>query len=175
MHACSVQTAHRSPSPAARRARGFFATACWAPILSPKSNFAPAFRRGSRRGYTTTPSRDGQSYTGMMVGLSPMSSPNSTTTIPTQIVPLILIMPDGGTFDPTAPDPCAAAPLTGTSDLTLVEQSPIFLSHAYTMNGVNVGTTQSWRRASALPSPLGLQAGVGILDCSRILTRLTSL
>ena len=92
--------------------------------------------------YTTTSSRDGQSYTGMMVGLSPMSSPNSTTIIPTQIVPLILIMPDGGTFDPTAPDPCAAAPLTGTSDLTLVEQSPIFLSHAYTMNGVDVGTTQ---------------------------------
>src|SRR5262249_2760025 len=92
--------------------------------------------------YTTTSSRDGHSYSGVMVGASPFSSPSSTTTIPTQIIPLIIRMPDGGTFDPTVPDPCAAFPLTGTSDLTLFQQSPILLNHAYTMNGVNVGTTQ---------------------------------
>src|SRR5215471_2901348 len=77
-----------------------------------------------------------------MVGLSPFSNPNSTITIPTQIVPLILLMADGGVFNPTAPDPCAAAPLKGTSDLVLFQQSPIFLNHAYTMNGVTLGPTQ---------------------------------
>jgi hypothetical protein len=78
----------------------------------------------------------------MMVGVSPFSNPSATTIIPTQIVPLIVIMSSGATFDPTAPDPCAAAPLSGTSDLVLFQQSPIFLNHAYTINGVNVGTTQ---------------------------------
>src|SRR5215813_11964965 len=53
-----------------------------------------------------------------------------------------VIMSSGATFDPTAPDPCAAAPLSGTSDLVLFQRSPIFLNHAYTINGVNVGTTQ---------------------------------
>src|SRR5215471_11851272 len=79
--------------------------------------------------YTTTSSRDGQSYTGMMVGVSPFVTPDATATIPTQLVPLRITLPDGGIFDPTAPDPCAAAPLTGTSDLALVEQSPLFLNH----------------------------------------------
>jgi hypothetical protein len=92
--------------------------------------------------YTVTSSRDGQTYTGTMVGANPFTSPNSTTIIPTQIVPVIVNMPNGAVFDPTAPDPCAAAPLTGTSDLTLFEQSPIFQNHAYTMNGVDLGSTQ---------------------------------
>ena len=92
--------------------------------------------------YTVTSSRDGKAYTGTMVGASPFTNPNSTTSIPTQIVPLIIHMSDGGIFDPTAPDPCLAAPLTGTSDLAVVQQSPIFQDHPYTMNGINVGTTQ---------------------------------
>src|SRR5262245_48425233 len=48
--------------------------------------------------YTTTSSRDGQSYTGMMVGVSPFANPSATTIIPTQIVPLIVIMSSGATF-----------------------------------------------------------------------------
>jgi hypothetical protein len=88
--------------------------------------------------YTTTSSRDGQTYEGTMVGLSPFSSPDSTTSIPTQIVPLIVRMPDGGVFDPTAADPCAG----GIADVTLVEQSPIFQNSDYTVNGATVGQTQ---------------------------------
>jgi hypothetical protein len=92
--------------------------------------------------YTTTSSRDGLTYSGTMVGsASPFSSTDTTTTVTTQIVPLIFTI-DGKIFDPTAADPCAAAPLPGTSDLTLFQQSPIFGSHAYTMNGVSIGTTQ---------------------------------
>ena len=34
--------------------------------------------------YTTTSSRDGQTYSGMMVGASPFSNPDSTTVIATQ-------------------------------------------------------------------------------------------
>jgi hypothetical protein len=92
--------------------------------------------------YNTTSSRNGRNYSGVMVGLDPTSNQTSTTVITTQIVPLIFQMPDGGVFDPTAPDACAAAPLAGAADLTLFQQSPIFLNHAYAMNGVNVGTTQ---------------------------------
>ena len=92
--------------------------------------------------YTVTSSRDGKTYTGTMVGASPFTNPNSTTVIPTQIVPLNIHMSDGGIFDPTAPDPCLAAPFTGTSDLTMFQQSPIFQNHAYAMNGIDVGTTQ---------------------------------
>jgi hypothetical protein len=91
--------------------------------------------------YSVSSSRNGNNYSGYMVGASPLSAPGSTTSIPTQIVPLIIEMPDGGIFDPTALDFCAS-PLGGPSDLTLIQQSPILLSHAYTMNGANVGVTQ---------------------------------
>jgi hypothetical protein len=93
--------------------------------------------------YTTTSSRDGLSYSGTMVGASPFTSPGTPTSVPTQIVPLIIhMLSDGGTLDPTAGDPCAAAPLTNTSDLSLLLNSPILTSHAFTMNGVNIGSTQ---------------------------------
>jgi hypothetical protein len=93
--------------------------------------------------YTATSTRDGLPYSGTMVGnASPFTSPNTSTSVTAQIVPIIFNMPDGGVFNPTAADPCAAAPLTNTSDLALFQQSPILGSHAYTMNGVSVGSTQ---------------------------------
>jgi hypothetical protein len=99
--------------------------------------------------YQVTAQQDGGTYTGTMIG---SSAPwLGSTNVSTKIIPLIIHTPDGFTFDPTAPDPCAAAPLTNTSDLTLFQQSPIFVNHAYTMNGVNVGTTQyidAFQRAS---------------------------
>ena len=90
--------------------------------------------------YQVTAQQDGVAYTGTMIG---GNAPwMGSTNISTKIIPLIIHTPDGFTFDPTAPDPCAAAPLTNTSDLTLFQQSPIFVNHSYTMNGVNVGNTQ---------------------------------
>ncbi len=86
--------------------------------------------------YTVTSSRDGKTYTGTMVGASPFTNPNSTTVIPTQIVPVILKTSDGTILDPTAPDG------SGMSALTVFQQSPIFENHVFTMNGVDVGTTQ---------------------------------
>ena len=91
--------------------------------------------------YSTTSSRDGMVYSGSMVGTSPFTSPDTSTTVQTEIIPLILTI-GGKAFDPTAPDPCIASPLTNSTDLALLQQSPIFGNHAYTMNGVSVGTTQ---------------------------------
>jgi hypothetical protein len=101
--------------------------------------------------YTTTSSRDGGTYSGTMVGASPFASSNTSTSVNTQIVPLIIhMLSDGGTFDPTLVDNCAS-PALGTSDVDLFQNSPIILNHAYSMNGVSVGTTQyvdAFQRAS---------------------------
>lgn len=64
--------------------------------------------------YTTTASRDGQTYTGMMVGQDPSSG--LATAIDAVVVPLSITI-DGSTFDPTAVDPCAADGTHTTLDL----------------------------------------------------------
>jgi hypothetical protein len=80
----------------------------------------------------------GQGYTGLMVGANEFTT-NGTTTVTAQIVPLIVVMQDGTTFDPTIPDPNCAG---GNTPLTLVQQSPLVLPTNFTMNGVFVGNTQ---------------------------------
>jgi len=84
---------------------------------------------------------DGNTYTGSVVGLSPLAHAKGTTNIAVQIVPLVITITDGsGTFvyDPTAPDPPAA----GHTDVDVAVGSPVFTNNNYTMNGVNVGNTQ---------------------------------
>jgi hypothetical protein len=84
---------------------------------------------------------DGNPYSGTIIGLSPYNHGKTTTTIPTQIVPLVITITDGsGTFvyDPTAPDAC----VPGHSGVDIIANSPIFISNPWTMNGVNVGTAQ---------------------------------
>ena len=49
-------------------------------------------------------------------------------------------MPDGGVFDPTVDDPCAAAP--GGSAVSLTLGSPIVNATRFNLNGDNVGNTQ---------------------------------
>lgn len=90
--------------------------------------------------FNVTSTRDGNPYSGEMVGQSAFSAPNSSTTVTTQIVPIIFIMPDGGVFDPTVHDPCAAAP--GGSAVSLTLGSPIVSTTRFTLNGDNVGKTQ---------------------------------
>lgn len=89
--------------------------------------------------FNVTSTRDGNPYSGEMVGKSAFSDPNSSTSVLTQIVPVIFVMPDGGVFDPTIPDPCAAAP--GGSAVSLTLGSPIFGSTRFTLNG-DTGDTQ---------------------------------
>jgi hypothetical protein len=97
--------------------------------------------------FNVTSSRDGNAYSGLMVGTDP--STNVTSSIPAVVVPIIFKMPDGTIFDPTQPDPCES---TGAlSDLQLVEGSPIFRNAPFNFGGTNVGNTQyidAFQRAS---------------------------
>ncbi len=79
--------------------------------------------------------KDG-SYTYTMVGTDPTST-NVTTTIPTQIIPVVLTFSDGNTFDPTVKDACASQ-----SPTNLVLSSPVFSNSQFTVGGTNVGNTQ---------------------------------
>lgn len=88
--------------------------------------------------FTVASSRDGHSYSGLMVGTDP--STNTPTTVPTEIIPLIFKMPDGGVFDPTVPDACAGD--GSRSDLQLVLQSPILMNADFNFGGTAVGKTQ---------------------------------
>jgi len=83
-------------------------------------------------------------YSGTIMGRSPYNHGKTTTTIPTQIIPLIITINNGGgdtqTYDPTATDACVT---TGShTDVDVITGSPIFTNNTWTMNGVNVGNTQ---------------------------------
>jgi len=70
---------------------------------------------------------NGISYSGYMVGTDPFRRGPRTVTIPVILVPVIV------------PD---AACTAGLSAMSLVENSPVFQNQPWTLNGVNVGTTQ---------------------------------
>ena len=95
--------------------------------------------------YTVTSSRDGNTYSGVMVGRSPFFHGARTTDIPAVIVPVKFTMTDvsagaASVFDPTAAD--ATCSPHGTA-LTLFQNSPILNPVDFTMpftGGVNVGS-----------------------------------
>ena len=89
--------------------------------------------------YTVTSSRDSNQYSGVVVGRSPFFHGARTTTIPAFIVPVKIKTSDGHVFDPSAADSTC---LSGKVPLTVFQNSPLFQSVAFTMNGVGVGTTQ---------------------------------
>src|SRR5579863_283547 len=88
--------------------------------------------------YSVTASRDGNPYSGVVVGRSPFFHGSRTTNIPTFIVP-VKIIAGGHTFDPSAAD---ATCLSSKVPLTVFQNSPLFQPVSFTMNGVGVGTTQ---------------------------------
>ena len=108
--------------------------------------------------YTTVSSRDGNTYSGAMVGEDPFSSgPFTTTTVDTPIIPLIITtksvafkVSKGGilsrikgftTFDPTVADnACLSSP--NNVPLALAVQSPIFQATDFSFGPTSVGTTQ---------------------------------
>ena len=89
--------------------------------------------------------RGGLVYSGSIVGRSPLSRGKTTTTIPTQIIPLVITIADtaGGTgtvtYHPTLADACVSGSPT---DVSVITNSPIFTNNAWTMNGISIGTTQ---------------------------------
>jgi hypothetical protein len=106
--------------------------------------------------YNVRSSRDGNDYSGVMVGHDPFRAGSGTATIPTEIVPLIIVTNTIGTaintkgkistvrgmatFDPTVADACLAAP--NNIPVTLVQQSPIMMPADFNFGGKDVGTTQ---------------------------------
>jgi len=83
----------------------------------------------------------GLTYSGTRIGRDPHNRGKTTTTIPTQLIPLIITINDGTTthtYDPTIADSCAS----GQTDVNIITNSPIFTNNAWTMNGVGIGTTQ---------------------------------
>ncbi len=86
--------------------------------------------------------QNGQQYSGVIVGQSPMGG-NQTTTVPVVLIPVILKITQGGTvytFNPSSGDPGCLG--NGNTGLSLTTESPLFHSANFTLNGVNVGDTQ---------------------------------
>ena len=80
---------------------------------------------------------DGKNYLGVMVGGSPFFNGARTTSVPVLIVPIIIVMPDGTTFDPTVLDSCSLS--TTLTPVQQVLQSPVFSPTSFSMNGINLG------------------------------------
>jgi hypothetical protein len=119
--------------------------------LAPTRNGLPLWS------YDITSTRDGNNYSGVMVGTTPFDGGNATTRVPTQIIPVIVKVhriatslndnftlntrKGEETFNPTVPNTqCLTAP--NDIPLKLVVQSPIFRSVPFSFGGTYVGTTQ---------------------------------
>ena len=88
--------------------------------------------------HSFTASKDGQNYTSVVVGSSPVSQPLTGSTINAVIVPLKVTI--GSTaFDPTIPNSCDS----NISALNRFRQSPLANDVPdLTMNGTDLGNVQ---------------------------------
>ncbi len=107
--------------------------------------------------YTVTSTRDGNTYTGVMVGQDPYGSNFTPATVTTPIVPLIITVNSvatgvnsnsilstqsgSTTFNPTVAD-AACLGKHNNVPLVLFEQSPIFQSANFNFGHTSVGNTQ---------------------------------
>jgi len=89
--------------------------------------------------YTIVSPSDGNTYSGQMVGRSPFYHGYRAISIPTYMIPVKLTFSDGTVLDPTTVNSCSG---TSSTTVSIVQQSPIFQSVDWIMNGVDVGTTQ---------------------------------
>jgi hypothetical protein len=93
---------------------------------------------------TASAALNGGTFSGTILGRSPLNRGKTTTTIPTQIIPLVITINDGTTtvvYDATAPDPCVPGS-PHPSTVSVVTNSPVFTNNPWTMNGVAIGNTQ---------------------------------
>ncbi|MGA8153450.1 MAG: hypothetical protein WB952_21040 [Terriglobales bacterium] len=112
--------------------------------------------------YSVSSSRDGLTYSGVIVGKKALSKSSTSASIPTEIIPVIVktvslgtavdsfgnITTEKGksgdktTFDPTAADnSCMASP--NNIPATVFKQSPLFQNADFNYGGTDVGTTQA--------------------------------
>jgi hypothetical protein len=116
--------------------------------------------------YNVLSSRDGNTYTGVIVGKDPFhNGGGGTANVVTQVVPLVIetgsvgigfdqnlnvvTVPGETNFDPRKADGCLVSP--NNIPLKLVQQSPIIKSADFNFGGTDVGTTQyidAFQRAS---------------------------
>lgn len=109
--------------------------------------------------YTVTSSRDGNTYSGEIVGQSPFSNPFGFTHVSTQVVPIIIVTnsvfagvdptthliltaPGVTTFDPTVPDDSCSTPPNDVP-VTVLLQSPIFNAFDFNYGGTDIGLVQT--------------------------------
>jgi|HubBroStandDraft_6_1064221.scaffolds.fasta_scaffold103488_2 hypothetical protein len=107
--------------------------------------------------YTVTSSRDGNSYTGEIVGRNPFTNPLGFTAISSQLIPVIIrthsvfagiangdvvTTPGVTVFDPTVKDDTCLTPPNDVP-LTLTQLSPIYKPFDFNFGGVDVGFTQT--------------------------------
>jgi hypothetical protein len=77
---------------------------------------------------TASPDLGGGSYSGTIIGHSPYLRGKAVTTIPAQIIPLVITITDSnGTivYDPTAPDAC----VPGHTVTDIIANSPVFTNN----------------------------------------------
>jgi hypothetical protein len=102
--------------------------------------------------------RDGNEYTGVMVGTSPFNGGSGQTSVATQIVPIVIrthtvgtvvsatgiitTAPGNTTFDPTRADR-ACLGSRNNNPLRLFSQSPLLQTADFNYGGTDVGTTQA--------------------------------
>src|ERR1700760_1637155 len=106
--------------------------------------------------YQVTSTRDGNVYSGQIVGKSPFSDPQGKTSVATKLIPLVIVTnsvasvnsagaiqtaPGVTVFDPTVADSCLSAP--NNVPLRLVQQSPILQPFDFNFGGTDVGTVQT--------------------------------
>jgi hypothetical protein len=108
--------------------------------------------------YNVTASRDGNTYSGVIVGKSPFTNPDGKTHVPTQIIPItittnanfagvdangnIVVTPGVVTIDPTANDNnCLSAPFN--NPLAITQGSPIFRKADFNFGGTDIGRSQT--------------------------------
>jgi len=89
--------------------------------------------------YSIVSNRNDKKYSGKMVGRSPLYHGARETDIPVFIIPVKIVMPDGGVFDPTMIDNACAS---GHTPISLFQNSPILQPASYEIGGTNVGTGQ---------------------------------
>jgi hypothetical protein len=122
---------------------------------------------------TAAGSLGGATFTGAIVGRSPLNRGKTTTTIPTQLIPLVITITDTSTnppttitYDPTKPDLCVA---NNPTDVSIIANSPIFTNNPWTMNGISIGNTQYidafqraqfWSNVQGTPYHLILQTSI---------------
>ena len=105
--------------------------------------------------YTMVSPRDGNTYSGSIVGGNPFNRGARTTNVPIVLIPLRVEFTGAlaRSFDPTSPDDgCLGA---GNTAMSLTQQSPSFQPYNAVINGVNMGNvnfTDAFQRASFWPS-----------------------